>query len=78
MQRTAYPLDVALGPGKAATVKPGNADRLDVLWNGRPTLSRDVAQGASVVIPLPGEGRLGLRAYADGVLVAARNVDVAV
>jgi len=77
MQRTPHPLDVTLGPGRAATVKLGNANRLDVFWNGRPTLSHDVT-GAGVVVPLPGEGRLGLRAYADGALVAARDLDVAV
>lgn len=63
-------------PARPACVEPGNADRLDGLWNDRPTLSRDVARGASIVIPLPGQRRLGLRAYADDVLVAARNVDV--
>jgi len=78
MQCTPHSLDVTLGPGRAATVKLRNADRLDMLWNGRPILSRDVADGESVVMPLPGEGRAGLRAYADGVLVAARNVDVTV
>ncbi len=78
MQRTPYPLGVTLGPGRAATVRLGNADRLDVLWNGRPTLSRDVAAGEGVEVALPGEGQLGLRAYADGVLVAAHNLDVGV
>ncbi len=78
MERTPYPLDVALGQGRAAIVRLRNADRLDVLWNERPTLSRDVARGKDITIPLPGEGRLGLRAYAGGVLVAARNLDVGV
>ena len=78
MQRTPYALDATLGPGRAATIRLGNADRLDVLWNGRPTLSRDVAAGEGIAIPLPGEGQLGLRAYAGGILVAARNMDVAV
>jgi len=78
-QRTPHPLDATLGPGRTATIKLGHADRLDVLWNGRPTLSRDVAAGQEFTISLPdplsSEGRLGLRAYEDGVLVAARNID---
>ncbi len=78
MQRRPYPLDVTLGPGRIATVRLGHTDRLDVLWNGRPTQSRDVALGEEIRIPLPGEGRLGLRGYADGVLVSARNLDIAV
>ena len=79
-QGTPHPLDATLGPGRTATIKLGHADRLDVLWNGRPMLSRDVAAGQELTISLPGsppsEGRLGLRAYEDGVLVAARDVDV--
>ncbi len=78
MQRTPYPLDVTLGPGRMATIRLRHSDRLDVLWNGRPTLSRDVAPGEEIHVPLPGEGRLGLRGYADGVLVSARNLDIAV
>ena len=78
MQRTPYPLEVTLGPCRIATVRLRHADRLDVLWNGRPTQSRDVTPGREVRIPLPGEGRLGLRGYADGVLVSARNLDIAV
>lgn len=93
MKRVPYPLDVELGPrstgmgpdspgapglGRAAVVRLRNADRLDVLWNGRPTLSCDLAPGEDIGVPLPGEGLLGLRAYASGKLVAARNVVVAV
>ncbi len=78
MQRTPYPLNVTLGPGPAATVRLRNADRLDVQWNGRPLLSRDFPRNGKAAIPLPGEGRLGVRSYKGGVLVSARNVDVGV
>jgi len=54
------------------------ADRLDVLWNGRPTRSLDLAPGEEVRVPLPGEGRIGLRGCAEGVLMSARNLDIVV
>ena len=81
MKEVPHPLEVKVGPreaGRAAIVRLGNADRLDVLWNERPTVSLDVTPGKDTTVPLPGEGRLGLRAYLAGKLVAARNVAVAV
>lgn len=77
MARTPHPLSVTLGPDRAATVRT-DSDRLDVQWNGRPILSRDVTPGTDPVIPLPGAGRLGLRGFRGGVLVAACNLDIAV
>ena len=40
--------------------------------------SRDVGLRKAVRVPLPGEGRPGLRGHADGVLVSARDLDTAV
>lgn len=77
MARTPHPLSVTVGPDRAATVRT-DSDRLDVQWNGRPILSRDVTPGTEPVIPLPGAGRLGLRGFRRGVLVAACNLDVTV
>lgn len=77
MAGTPHTLSVTVGPDRAATVRT-DSDRLDVQWNGRPIVSRDVTPGMDAVIPLPGAGRLGLRGFRGGVLVAACNLDITV
>jgi hypothetical protein len=67
------------GAGGAATVTvtTGGISRLDVLLDGRPRLTLDVTDGATVVEVPPDWGAwssLELRGFEDGELVAMRRL----